>query len=182
MSAEFNKVLCAILSAILVLLLSSFIGELVYHPNKSKDKVSYLIEENLPKDDVIKENYTEEKKSISSEDIELLLKQASLEDGEKFVNKNCAACHSFQLPVKNKIGPSLAIIMNREIGSLNGYKYSKALKENELKWSHKNLYLFLENPKGWAPGTKMSYRGISKQVDLLNVLKYLSNISKLNES
>ena len=42
MSAEFNKVLCAILSAILVLLLSSFIGELLYHPKNSNDKVSYL--------------------------------------------------------------------------------------------------------------------------------------------
>ena len=71
--------------------------------------------------------------------------------------------------------------MNREVGSLESYKYSKALKENSLNWSYKNLYLFLENPKTWAPGTKMSYRGISKQSDLINVLKYLANTSKLNE-
>ena len=45
MSAELNKVLCAILSAILVLLLSSFISELLYHPKDSDEKVSYLIEE-----------------------------------------------------------------------------------------------------------------------------------------
>ena len=32
MSSEFNKVLCAILSAVLVLLLASFISELLYHP------------------------------------------------------------------------------------------------------------------------------------------------------
>ena len=42
--------------------------------------------------------------------------------------------------------------------------------------------LFLEKPKSWAPGTKMSYKGISKQTDLINVLKYLANITKLNES
>ena len=86
------------------------------------------------------------------------------------------------MPIKNKVGPSLATVMNREIGSLKKYKYSKTLLDSSLNWSYKNLYLFLENPKGWAPGTKMSYRGISKQADLINVLKYLSNISKLNES
>ena len=44
MSAELNKVLCAILSAILVLLLSSFIGELLYHPKEANSKVSYSVE------------------------------------------------------------------------------------------------------------------------------------------
>ena len=63
-----------------------------------------------------------------------------------------------------------------------GRLISKALKENSLNWSYENLYLFLEKPKEWAPGTKMSYRGISKQVNLANVLKYLAHISKLNES
>ena len=43
MSAELNKILCAILSAILVLLLSSFISELLYHPKKSNGKISYLL-------------------------------------------------------------------------------------------------------------------------------------------
>ena len=45
MSAEFNKVLCAILSAVLVLLLASFISELLYHPKISDGKVSYVVEE-----------------------------------------------------------------------------------------------------------------------------------------
>ncbi len=181
MSAEFNKVLCAILSAILVLLLSSFISELLYHPKKTGNKISFLIEEEGGEDKVISDTQTVEDSIISSKDIEELLTKANLVAGEKFATKNCSACHSFELPIKNKVGPSLAKIMNREVGSLESYKYSKALKENSLNWSYENLYLFLENPKTWAPGTKMSYRGISKQADLINVLKYLDNISKLNE-
>ena len=182
MSAEFNKVLCAILTAILVLLLSSFISELLYHPKNTDNKISYLIEEEgVEEDKVISETQTQEDSIISSKDIEDLLTKANLVAGEKFAIKNCSACHSFELPIKNKVGPSLAKIMNREVGSLDSYKYSKALKENSLNWSYENLYLFLENPKTWAPGTKMSYRGISKQADLINVLKYLANISKLNE-
>ena len=183
MSAELNKVLCAILSAILVLLLSSFISELLYHPKDSDEKVSYLIEEEKSfSESSLSENEVIEMKSISTKEIEQLLAKASLDAGKKFVTKNCSACHSFELPIKNKVGPSLAKIMNRKVGSLEEYRYSKTLKDNSSEWSYKNLYLFLENPKAWAPGTKMSYRGISKQTDLINVLKYLSNVSKLNES
>ena len=72
--------------------------------------------------------------------------------------------------------------MNRKIGSVENYKYSKVFKSIDKNWSYENLYLFLEKPKEWAPGTKMSYRGISKQANLANVLKYLAHISKLNES
>ena len=38
MSAEQNKILCAILTAILILLLSSFISELLYHPKSKGNK------------------------------------------------------------------------------------------------------------------------------------------------
>ena len=41
MSAEFNKVLCVYFSNFSIIL-SSFIGELIYHPKVSDGKVSYL--------------------------------------------------------------------------------------------------------------------------------------------
>ena len=124
---ESNKILCAILSAILLLLLSSFIGELIYHPKESKGKVSYSVEEDISEE--IVDSQEDVVADISSETIEDLILNASLEAGEKFVIKNCSACHSFQLPEKNKVGPSLAKVMNRKIGSLEDYKYSKALQE-----------------------------------------------------
>ena len=71
--------------------------------------------------------------------------------------------------------------MNRKVGSIEGYNYSKSFKTIDKDWSYENLYLFLQKPKTWAPGTKMSYRGISNGEDLVNSLKYLSHISKLNE-
>ena len=86
------------------------------------------------------------------------------------------------LPIKNKIGPSLAMLLNRKVASIDGFKYSKSFLAIDKNWSYENLFFFLKNPKSWAPGTKMSYRGISKEDDLINVLKYLSHVSKLNES
>ena len=178
MSAEFNKILCAALSAILVYLLASFTEELIYHQEKIVS-LSYSIEN----EKVIKPKITDEKLStitIDNEKIKNLLKSANLEDGEKFVKKNCASCHDFNLPAKNKIGPSLAIVFGRKIASLENYKYSKALKSKTDEWNLLNLYLFLEKPKEWAEGTKMSYKGIKDQIKLLNAIKYLETISIAN--
>ena len=86
------------------------------------------------------------------------------------------------MPIKNKIGPSLATVLNRKIGNLQGYKYSKALANINKEWDITNLYYFLEKPKEWAPGTKMSYRGISDITKLINTIKYLRENSLNNES
>ena len=181
MSAELNKILCAILSAILVFLLASFIGELLYHPVNKTKKLSYQVETADSESQIEKAAVNETDNAISKEEIQKLLLVADLKSGEKFVTKNCSACHTFTLPVKNKIGPSLAILLDRKVGSMEGYNYSKSFKSINKDWSHENLFFFLQKPKTWAPGTKMSYRGISKRDDLINTLKYLSHISKLNE-
>ena len=112
MSSESNKLLCAILSTILVLLLASFISELLYNKEKKKNKLSYSIEQ--IEDDVVKSDSKKiesEIKKISELEINQLLEKANLEEGKNFVNKNCASCHNFNLPIKNKIGPSLATIL-----------------------------------------------------------------------
>ena len=183
MSSESNKLFCAILSAILVYLLASFLSELVYNVDKKKNiKLSYNLEalENIKSND--KTDSVSEIKEISEIEINQLLEKADLEKGKSFVNKNCATCHDFNLPIKNKIGPSLATIHERKIGNLSGYKYSKTLLNMDKKWNLVNLYYFLEKPKEWAPGTKMSYRGISDSEKLINTIKYLRDNSLKNEN
>ena len=66
-------------------------------------------------------------KEFTKLEINQLLEKADFEKGKSFVNKNCASCHDLNMPIKNKIGPSLANILNRKIGSLSGFKYSKTL-------------------------------------------------------
>ena len=184
MSSELNKIFCAILSAILVYLLASFLSELLYNVDKKKVmKLSYSIEsvENEKKD-IDNENIDSELKIITEIELKQLLKKADLDKGKTFVNKNCASCHDLNMPIKNKIGPSLATILDRRIGNLSDYKYSKTLLNLDKKWNIVNLYYFLEKPKEWAPGTKMSYRGISDSQKLLNTIKYLRENSISNEN
>ena len=183
MSFEINKLICALLVSILLYLLSSFIGDLLYKPdNLNKVKLSYYIEDSSK----IKNESSLPKKNVNDkitlDTVETLIAQADLNEGAKFVKKNCSACHDYNLPIKNKIGPSLATVLNRNIGSLAEYKYSKTFKNNNKDWSLLNLYLFLENPKEWAPGTKMAYRGIKNQEKLINTIKFLEDNSKSNEN
>jgi cytochrome c len=183
MSSELNKIFCAILSAILVYLLASFLSELLYNvDNKKATKLSYNIENVANKKNKDDANIELELKKISESELIQLLEKADLEKGKSFVNKNCASCHDFKMPIKNKIGPSLATILDRKIGNLADYKYSKTLLNIDKKWNIVNLYYFLEKPKEWAPGTKMSYRGISDSQKLLNTIKYLRENSISNEN
>ena len=175
MSSETNKLLCAILTSVLFLLLTSFISESIFKPDEINKNISYTIKDNS-KDEIEDPELKKEKinKEITNASLAKLINESDELMGENFVKKNCSACHEFSLPHKNKIGPSLALLLNRKIGSLDGYKYSKAFISKEADWDLLNLYYFLKNPKEWMPGTRMSYRGIKKENDLVNVLKYLS--------
>ena len=80
----------------------------------------------------------------------------------KKVFKKCAACHSLQ-EGKNKIGPSLHNLLDRKAGSVEGYKYSKAMKNSDVVWDEKSLDKFLTKPRKFIKRTKMSFRGIKKK-------------------
>ena len=80
----------------------------------------------------------------------------------KKVFKKCVTCHSLQ-EGKNKIGPSLYNLLDRKIGSVEGYKYSKAMKNSCVVWDEESLDKFLIKPRKFIKRTKMSFRGIKKK-------------------
>ena len=91
----------------------------------------------------------------------------------KKVFKKCVACHSLQ-EGKNKIGPSLYNLIDRKAGLVEGYKYSKAMKNSGVVWDEESLDEFLIKPRKFIPKTKMSFRGIknkSLRDDLIFFLK-----------
>ena len=91
----------------------------------------------------------------------------------KKVFKKCVACHSLE-EGKNKIGPPLNNLLGRKAGSVDGYKYSKAMKNSDVVWDEESLDKFITKPRKFIPKTKMSFRGIKKKSlrdDLISFLK-----------
>lgn len=92
--------------------------------------------------------------------------------GEKVFNQ-CKACHTVEAG-KNRVGPSLHGVVGRKAASVEGFKYSDAMKNSGLTWTPENLDKYLASPKGDVPGNKMAFAGLKKPEDRANVIAYLS--------
>jgi cytochrome c len=92
------------------------------------------------------------------------------------VFKKCASCHSIAQGGANGIGPNLWGTLGEEIGKgKGGYAFSEALSGKGGKWDFESMNAWLKNPKAFAPGTKMSFAGLSKGEDRANLLAYLNS-------
>ena len=95
--------------------------------------------------------------------------------GEK-VFKKCKSCHQVGEKAKNRSGPVLNGVVGAAAGSVEGFKYSKALRDaaqDGLIWSEAELTAFLAKPKAYLKGTKMSFAGLRKEADQAAVIEYL---------
>ena len=92
--------------------------------------------------------------------------------GAKVFNK-CKACHTIKEGGKNKVGPNLHGIVGRAAGVAEGYRYSKAMASSGITWDEVTLTAFLEKPRKYLKGTKMSFAGLKKPADQQNVIAYL---------
>lgn len=95
--------------------------------------------------------------------------------GEKLF-RQCKACHQVGEGAKNRSGPLLNGVVGRAVGTIEGFKYSKAMLDagdNGLVWSEEDLKAFLSDPKAYMKGTKMSFRGLKDDADALAVIEYL---------
>ena len=97
--------------------------------------------------------------------------------GEKLFRR-CASCHKIGEGAKNATGPHLNGILGRAVGGVEGFKYSTVFQEYHDEgrvWDADTLSAFIADPKGWAPGTKMSFRGLSKSEDQAAIVAYLTS-------
>ncbi|UWQ18933.1 cytochrome c family protein [Jannaschia sp. M317] len=89
--------------------------------------------------------------------------------------RQCSACHKLEAGA-NGTGPYLHGVVGRDKGAAEGYSYSDTLATMEGDWTPENLSGFLADPKGYAPGTKMAYRGMRDIEDRANLIAYLATI------
>ena len=101
-----------------------------------------------------------------------LVASADAGAGKKIFRK-CRACHKLE-EGKNGIGPSLWGIVNRDVASIEGFKYSEAMIARPGNWTGADLFTYLENPRGVVPGTKMKFKGVKDAQARANLIAYLN--------
>jgi cytochrome c len=100
--------------------------------------------------------------------------------GERLFSK-CKACHEVGEGARNKVGPHLDGIMGRVAGTVEGFKYSSAMRkagEDGLQWTVESLDSYLEKPRDFIKGNRMSFRGMSDPEDRSMLIEWLAAISE----
>ncbi len=164
---ELTKIVGSLCGSLLVLLLIQWGSEITYHHDHGKiQTASYVLE--IEEDE---EELAEVKEEVPFTEMVAI---ANIDKGKKIFGK-CKACHKLENGI-NGTGPHLYSIVGREIASIENFTYSSALAKMTGIWSEDELSAFLLKPSKYAPGTKMSYSGLSPVKDRANLIAFLKTI------
>lgn len=92
----------------------------------------------------------------------------------------CSQCHEIEPGVaptgNHSHGPSLIGILGRTKGSVEGFPYSDAMKEQLGEWTVEELNRFLADPPGVVPGTDMALSLELGRAEQIALIAYLSEL------
>lgn len=172
-SFEFNKVIGGLLAAVFIIFSISIASDAIF-ASPTPEKPGYVIEA------AEAEAAAPGGEEPAAVPVAELLANADANAGAA-VFKKCTACHSGEKGGPNKVGPDLWDIVNRPIGTHEGFSYSAAMKEfsqgGSVVWDFDHLNHFLASPKGYIKGTAMGFAGVKKDDERANLLAYLHSLS-----
>jgi cytochrome c len=171
-SFEINKIVAAVLLVALLVIGIGKLSNVIFYVEKPKTP-GYAVEAEQASTNNTQSTIETTEEKI---DIAALMAMGNVNDGEK-IFKKCAACHSIIKGGANKIGPALYNVVGRKVGSVDDYKYSKALNEYKKDWTFEELNGYLIKPAKWIKGTKMAFAGLRREQDRASVIKYLNQNS-----
>jgi cytochrome c len=97
-------------------------------------------------------------------------------EGEKVFKRVCTSCHITTAEGPKRLGPSLAGIVGRKSGTVEGFRYSNANKNANIVWTPEQLDPYLKDPKAVVPGTIMAFAGVKKDDERANLIAYLQTL------
>ena len=163
-----NKILVSIIFTLILVLGINKITNIIYHVEKPETPAFQINVTTVASSET-------QKSSDSSQDgdIMALFASVSAAEGAKIFSK-CKACHSITKGGDNKIGPALWNVLGRQAGSIENYKYSKAMAAYGKIWSFEEMDGFLIKPKDWIKGTKMSFAGLKNEKERADVILFMN--------
>lgn len=169
-SFEFNKFAGAVLGSVLFIMAVSILANMFFHTEEANPQ-AYAVAEAESGAAGGGEATAEPVLSLAA-----LLAEADAARGERAARK-CAACHTFDEGGAARIGPNLYGIIGANHAHIAGFAYSSAMKEKSGEpWNFEELDHFIENPRGYMPGTIMSFVGIKKAQERADLLVYLNSL------
>jgi cytochrome c len=161
-----TKILGATCGSLLVFLLGGWAADALYTiggGHGGEDGQAYTIDTGLDEEVEVAD---------AGPAFEELYATADVAAGEKVFSK-CKACH--KLDGSDGTGPHLNGVVDRQKAASDGFAYSDALLAMaDDAWTPENLSGFLENPRGYMPGTKMAFAGLPKPTDRANLIAWLA--------
>ena len=159
-----TKVAASLCGALLVFLLGKWAAEGLYHA-EGHGAQAYVIDTGGDAD-------ASDAPEVSFDE---LYASADVEKGARVFRK-CSACHKVEAGA-NGTGPYLYGVVNRPIGAADGFGYSSAMAGFGGEWTPEVLDGFLTKPSSYMSGTSMSFAGLNKAEDRVNVIAYLDSLT-----
>ena len=95
----------------------------------------------------------------------------------------CRACHTLNEGGRNGVGPNLWQVFGRRAGSVEGFRYSAAMRERGaagLMWNAETLRAYVMEPRAVVPGGSMTYAGLRNEQQLADLIAYLRQATGAN--
>ena len=97
-------------------------------------------------------------------------------DGAALFKQQCATCHTTNLSDATRQGPTLAQIVGRKAGKVEGFHYSPGLAQADFTWDENRLDAWLTNPQAVVAGAIMPYRQ-AKAETRAAIIAYLKGLN-----
>jgi len=86
----------------------------------------------------------------------------------------CRICHSLDPARRPGLGPALAGVFGRVVGSQENFPgYSATFRDAQFVWTPKLMYNWLADPMGYYPGSSMMSLGVPDAQDRADLIAWL---------